>query len=110
MTLSSQDVEAIAQRVAELIRDPATAPVRYVDARCVAKVLGVDREWVYAHARQLGAMRLGGPHGRLRFDLQHVRQALAEKPATEPKPAQPSGRRRPRRTGRQRVDLLPYES
>jgi hypothetical protein len=108
MMLSSQDIEAIAQRVAELIRDPA--PVRYVDARRVAEVLGVDREWVYAHARLLGAVRLGSPHGRLRFDLQHVRQALADKPATEPTPAQPSGRRRPLRRGRTRVDLLPYES
>ena len=108
--LPSEDIEAIAQRVAELLRDPTPAPVRYVDARCVGEVLGVDREWVYAHARQLGAVRLGGPHGRLRFDLQHVRQALADKPVTEPKPAQPSGRRRPLRRGGARVDLLPYES
>lgn len=110
MMLPSEDIEAIAQRVAELIRDAAQAPVRYVDARCVAEILGVDREWVYTHARQLGAVRLGGPNGRLRFDLQHVRQALADKPITKPKPAQPQGPRRPRRTGRQRVDLLPYES
>jgi predicted DNA-binding transcriptional regulator AlpA len=110
MMLSSQDIEVIAQRVAELIRDPAPAPVRYVDARRVAEVLGVDREWVYAHARQLGAVRLGGPNGRLRFDLEHVRQALADKPVTESQPARPRGRRRPPRRGRARVDLLPYES
>jgi hypothetical protein len=110
MMLPSEEIEAIARRVAELIRDPVPAPVRYVDARCVAEVLGVDREWVYANARQLGAVRLGGPHGRLRFDLQHVRQALADKPVTAPEPARPQGRRRPRRTGGQRVDLLPYES
>jgi hypothetical protein len=33
-------------------------------------VLGVDREWVYEHADQLGAVRLGeGPRPRLRFEV-----------------------------------------
>lgn len=77
MRLDPGDIEAIAHRVAELLGDPAnTRAVRYVDAAHVARTLGVDRDWVYAHADQLGAIRLGGPHGRLRFDLNHVIRAL----------------------------------
>jgi hypothetical protein len=71
VTLDAQDIEAIAQRVAELLGARA-APARLVDAAHVAVLLGVERDWVYAHADQLGAIRLGGPKGRLRFDLTTV--------------------------------------
>lgn len=71
MTLDAQDIEAIAQRVAELLAGHG-APARLVDAAHVARLLGVERDWVYAHADQLGAIRLGGPKGRLRFDLTTV--------------------------------------
>lgn len=81
-------------------------PVRYFDAAQLARVLDVDREWVYQHARQLGGIRLGNGRGRLRFDLKHVTRVLAiprfegaESPVSRP----PTRRRR-------RVDLLPYES
>lgn len=73
MPLDDADIERIAQRVAELLRDrlpePANpaGPVRLVDAATLARTLGVRRDWVYAHAKDLGAVRLGGPHGRLRF-------------------------------------------
>lgn len=80
MKLDADDVEAIAHRVAELIGPARDAPVRYVDAAALARVLGVEREWVYAHASELGAIRLGGPHGRLRFDLDHVRRVLGAEP------------------------------
>jgi hypothetical protein len=73
MTLDAQDIEAIAQRVAELLADHG-APARLIDAAHVAQLLGVERDWVYAHADQLGAIRLGGPKGRLRFDLTTVTQ------------------------------------
>jgi hypothetical protein len=71
VTLDAQDIEAIAQRVAELLAGHG-APARLVDAAHVAELLGVERDWVYAHADQLGAIRLGGPKGRLRFDLTTV--------------------------------------
>ena len=111
MKLDADDIEAIAQRVAQLLREPAATPAaRYVDAAHVARVLGVDREWVYAHAHQLGAIRLGGPTGRLRFDLQHIERHLVDGPATANKrPASPASRRR-RRAAQPRLDLLPYES
>jgi hypothetical protein len=70
--------EAIARRVVELLGgSPPRSGVRLVDATAVAESLGVERDWVYAHADQLGAVRLGGPKGRLRFDLQVIDEQLA---------------------------------
>jgi hypothetical protein len=109
VTLEPDDVEAIAERVAELLDERgAGLPVRYVDAAQLARLLGVDREWVYEHAPRLGGIRLGGGRGRLRFDLKHATRALAEPgpvPTAAPRPKQRrlAGRR-------ERVDLLPYES
>lgn len=108
--LTDEEIETVARRVAELIRGPADGAVRFVDAQQVAEVLGVDREWVYAHARELGAIRLGGSRGRLRFDLQRVRRALSDARPAAPPPPESTARRRPRRRVRGRVDLLPYES
>ncbi len=113
MRLDPADVQAIAERVAELL---ATEPpgqdgrVRYLDATQLAWVLGVEREWVYIHAQQLGAIRLSGTKGRLRFDLQHVQRTLAAPNQEAPPPV-----RRPACSGRRRrqpkgLDLLPYES
>jgi hypothetical protein len=68
--LHPDDVEAIARRVAELLRrDAAPSVARLVDAATLARMLGVERDWVYAHARELQAIRLGGKRGRLRFDV-----------------------------------------
>ena len=80
MTLDDEDIEQIARRVAELIGANRADPTpRYVDAADLARILGIERDWVYAHARELGAIRLGGPGGRLRFDVQHVAEALARR-------------------------------
>jgi hypothetical protein len=104
------DIEAIAQRVAELIRTEASlVDQRYVDAATLAHLLAIDRDWVYAHAGELGAVRLGGAHGRLRFDARAVAYALRTRqaPARRPKPRPSAGRRtRPAN----RVDLITYES
>jgi len=111
VALDQADIEAIAERVAELIDERGVGlPVRYVDAAQLARILGVDREWVYEHARQLGAIRLGGVRGRLRFDLKHATRGLAIPSAGPARP--PALRRKTRRRagGPGRVDLLPYES
>ena len=55
MTLDAEDIEAVAARVVELLRDSTTGPRRYVDAATLARTLGVERDWVYARARELGA-------------------------------------------------------
>jgi hypothetical protein len=76
----SELIEAIARRVVELLRADAESPrePRYVDAATLARELKVERDWVYANARHLGAIRLGdGPRGRLRFDRELVAELLA---------------------------------
>ncbi len=79
-TLTPREVvvaDAIAERVAELLSTHET-PVTHqlVSAAEVARELNVGRQWVYEHADELGAHRLGdGPRGRLRFDLETVRAA-----------------------------------
>lgn len=50
MKLEPDDIEAIARRIAELIGTTAGVPPRYIDAAALARTLGVERDWVYAHA------------------------------------------------------------
>jgi hypothetical protein len=111
-----QLVERVAQRVVELLREASAGnSSNWVDARRVAEVFGVSRDFVYSHADELGAVPMGhdgdGRRPRLRFDLAAVPAALAAlttprprgvAPATAPKPAT----RRPR-TGAISPDLLP---
>ncbi len=78
--LTDGDVEAIAEataaRLAEIVSG-APGSFALVDARQLARDLGVSLDYVYAHATELGAMRLGsGPKARIRFDLDRARQAL----------------------------------
>lgn len=69
--LAPESIEAIARRVAELVRNPDS--VQFIDAVEVAHRFGVSREWVYAHAEELGAVRLGdGSRPRMRFDVHKV--------------------------------------
>jgi hypothetical protein len=100
VTLDQEDLVAIARLVAELVGSTSGL----VDAQTVAADLQVDREWVYARASELGAVRLGrGPKARLRFDLQRVRERVAElgtSPVDQPPPDKPS-RGRPRRSQEQ---------
>lgn len=93
--LDPQMVEAIARRVVELLGGGVQneESARLVDASAVARELGVERDWVYAHAKDLGAVRLGGPQGRLRFDLQTIRERLGQGGATPWRPAKRPPRR-----------------
>jgi hypothetical protein len=87
MSLDRQDFGAIAHRdiraVAEALADvlcerglvASGSPARVLDAAEVADLLGRDRQWVYAHAGELGAFRYGdGPKARIGFDLVTVEQ------------------------------------
>ena len=104
--LDPADVEAIAERVLDLLEARADRlPVRYVDAATLAEALGVDRTWVYAHARELRAIRLGGARGRLRFDLRIVEWVLLGETA----PAVAGSNGRPRRAVRRTAELLPID-
>jgi hypothetical protein len=78
--LTDSNVEAIAEatasRLAEIVSS-APGTFALVDARQLAIDLGVSLDYVYAHATELGAMRLGsGPKARIRFDLDRARRAL----------------------------------
>jgi hypothetical protein len=64
-----------------------------VGPREFAEGLGVSLDYVYAHATELGAMRLrSGPKARIRFDLDRARQSLEARQTDGPR-----GGRRPRR-------------
>ena len=109
--LDPDDIEEIARLVAQLLRaaGPPAIKGRYVDATTLAEHLGVERDWVYAHARELDAVRLGGARGRLRFDLDHVLQSLHE---VEPQRRRPNRRAGPSRNRRvvDAVDLIRYDA
>jgi hypothetical protein len=109
--LDPQAVEAVARKVVELLEKKGLQRRELVDAAELAKRLGIERAWVYSHAIELGAVKLGkGAKPRLRFDpeivarfLQRVGGGAAAGPPTR------SGERaaQPRRDGSSTVPLLP---
>jgi hypothetical protein len=79
--LTVADVEAIAEatarRVVEIVSPPAPTTFALLGAGELARELGVSLDYVYAHATELGGMRLGsGRRARIRFDLDRARRAL----------------------------------
>jgi len=109
--LDEEDIERIAERVVTLLaeaqREPVVTSARFVDATTIAQLLDVDRDWVYAHAEQLGAIRLGGERGRLRFDLATLEQRL-ERVGPTPARSASSENRRGRKRAPRRAPLIPY--
>jgi hypothetical protein len=114
--LTPQAIEQIAQRVAQLLHernhaDPRSVPARLLDATQLARHLGVTRTWVYEHAQQLGAIRLGtGTKARLRFDLDTATTAiksLHEQLSTNADNGETPRRGRPRRRQQATIPLLP---
>jgi hypothetical protein len=92
VTLSEGDVEAIAEatarKLAEFVGERGKT-FGLVGPRELAEGLGVSLDYVYVHATELGAMRLGsGPKARIRFDLDSTRRAL------EARAQRPTRRRR----------------
>jgi len=111
VTLAPTDVElveAVAQRVAELLRQDAPTPGALVDAQTLAALLGVSRAHVYRNAGKLGAVRLGdGERPRLRFDPAVALKARERTQASSPSPAPALSQPRRRRELRSSVPLLP---
>lgn len=70
--------DAVVARIIDVIRIEgliarAGGGQRWLDAQEVAERLGVSREWVYEHAGELGARRIGsGRRPRLRFPAQSL--------------------------------------
>jgi hypothetical protein len=82
--LDSEDIEAIAERAAhrvvQMLDHPSERTHQLLEAKELAQELSVSVDYVYAHAADLGAMRLGdGPKARLRFDLRIAQRAMRER-------------------------------
>jgi hypothetical protein len=102
--VTSDELEVVVLRVASLL-GCAGQPSALLTAAEVASRFGVERSWVYAHARELGVIRLGeGPRPRLRFDPAVVEQLVNPRPPAGPVTAllpirTAKARRRRRRVG-----------
>lgn len=84
MTLDHEDIEAVAERAAhrvvQLLERPSAGVFQLLEPKQLAQALNVSLDYVYAHAADLGAMRLGdGPKARLRFDLNTAQTAIRER-------------------------------
>jgi hypothetical protein len=113
--LDPESIEAVARRVAELLRgEKPAAAGELLTAADVARRHGISRDWIYANAVQLGAVRLGnGPRPRLRFDPERVAAALGacstdrSAQAAAELAAEPKQRRTRARALGTNVELLP---
>lgn len=111
--LDPQATEAIARKVVELLEKRGLQKRDLVDAAELARRFGIERSWVYSHAIELGAVKLGsGAKPRLRFDPQIAAKVLrkaGEGSAADP-PAR-SGERadQPQRGRGSEVPLLPFD-
>jgi hypothetical protein len=96
--------DLLAERLA--VRLSGLTPARaepLVDAAEIARLHSKTRSWVYEHAGELGAVRLGsGPRPRLAFSPARVAEQLekVDKPAPARLPEAPQRRRGRQRSGR----------
>lgn len=83
--LSDDQLEALAQRIARILErivwmlatEHHSGHARLLSADEVAERYGVSRSWVYEHAQELGALKLGRHrNGRVRFDRAVVERNL----------------------------------
>ena len=110
MTLTVDDVERVAQRAAELMRDEFAAMLEQrkdvvtglVDVATVASKLAVSEKFVRAHARELGGRQIAG---LWRFDLATALASDTQPPAPSPAIRRPRPTRQPLPQGS--VPLLP---
>jgi hypothetical protein len=95
--LDDDQLEHLADLVAARLGRTASAPSPLVDAKELARLLGVSRSVVYHHARDLGAIRIGaGEKGRLRFDPAVAMRAAHARASIEPAAADQTRPGRPR--------------
>ncbi len=111
------DVRAIAEAIADVLAERGlvvyagpSGSARVLNAREVSKLLGRSAPWVYAHATELGAIRMGnGPKARIGFDLASIEQWKRDNQIRPPQPRKPPRRRPRRNTLSQATNLIPYE-
>jgi hypothetical protein len=103
-SLTDDDVAAIADQVVDKLAARFGHPDQLMSTSTVAGLLAVSEHWVWAHAVDLGAIRIGGGRGALRFDRRHVLRELERRrlqhpprdkprrrPGPKPKPRTPEG-------------------
>ena len=88
--LADQLVDPLAQRLLDLLKDQGILATdrrpaaEWIDATEMARRLGVTRTWVYEHAVELGAVRIGeGPRPRLRFPPNQIGSASSKPSAAQ---------------------------
>lgn len=111
--LDPETVDKIARRVAELLEERGMQKRELVDAAELARRLGIERSWVYSHAIELGAVKLGkGAKPRLRFDPEVAERFLRKVgEGTTADPPARSGERADRPREREgRAPLLPIRT
>lgn len=99
LRLAPESIEALAVRLAELLRPDGPAPGPGTDeghddddddvisAAEVSRRYGVQRRWVYENREFLGAIELGtGPRPRIRFDPRFLARRLGP-PGGDPREA-----------------------
>ena len=108
--LDPQTTEAIARRVVGLLEKRGLQNRELIDAAELARRFGIERAWVYSHAIELGAVKLGdGAKPRLRFDPEVAAQVLrrvGDEPAADP-PTRSGKRAGQPRGSEGQAELLP---
>lgn len=114
LCLSAEQLVELAYLIADRLEGCREVRPALVGVREVAAYLAVDASWVYEHAREIGARKLGdGPKARLRFSLAEVDQKLSacmmSRKSTEAQSRMAESKRRRARTRRlgTTVELLP---
>jgi predicted DNA-binding transcriptional regulator AlpA len=111
------DVHAVAEAVVDVLAERGLviyagpgSSARVLNVQEVARLLGRSTGWVYEHAIELGAIRMGtGPKARIGFDAAAIEQwKRARQRGPAPKSA-PAPRRSRRRASGQGANLIPYE-
>jgi hypothetical protein len=108
--LDPQTTEAIARRVVGLLEKRGLQNRELIDAAELARRFGIERAWVYSHAIELGAVKLGdGAKPRLRFDPEvaaRVLRRVGDGSAADP-PARSGKRSGQPRESEGQAELLP---
>lgn len=94
--LDPQATEAIARKVVELLEKRGLQRRDLVDAAELAKRFGIERSWVYSHAIELGAIKVGSGQspgfGSIRRSRRRCFGRLARDRRLTRPPARVSGR------------------
>lgn len=105
--LARQIADELAPRIAEELSARAAQPADRAQPTCLldatefAARLGVKRTWVYRHAAELGAVKLGdGRRARLRFDPEKLSELATARSENSDSPSPPAQRRRGSRSPR----------